>query len=356
MRLNKAINNSEWQLNRKVDGVNVYHLENMYRLPDFEEPSPRADIVNDRYTVLIIAYVRGDLESWDFEMPMLYLRSALWSRNSWLVNSDAIEHGVDVKLYIEDVLFEHAKDWLVEQHIDLERDVITFSCPLIEPELRTQSYQSGRWAYWGRKMVSFWDPQLSSYERIVCCDSDTYVASPPGFRFDFFEKLENLTDYQKTACAHFNYGQNNNMWYDFMQSLEDRAQGYSLADISKILHIDFRSLSHTFLRPKGWMWSYPAKYFHESKPETVEWIRKAAMIMGWDEFVMACAYEILGVDHFYMQDEFDMTYINCVGMTEPCIAHGRPYQSVEFRNAADEDKKSVALQVEKEWRDAIGVE
>ena len=102
------------------------HLSRFPMLPEYlpqplESPSKRA--------IVLISIFDGQA---GLDYPGHHVaHSALWSRHTWLNNTDATEHGVQVKLYVEEKTKEQALPVFIENGVDLT-DIIWFDGTEIE--------------------------------------------------------------------------------------------------------------------------------------------------------------------------------------------------------------------------------
>lgn len=112
------------------------------------------------------------------------VKSAIWAHRSWLVNSDAMDYGIAVKLYIEESVRESAMPILDRNFID-EADVIWFDGSQLEGTLG-----SGM-THGIKKCSSYNDDRFRDYDWIFDVDSDVFALSLDGEKYPFFRNFFN---------------------------------------------------------------------------------------------------------------------------------------------------------------------
>ena len=247
------------------------------RLPNLLEPGPRPANPTRRCIVLITLF-----EGSKAKYIELFFRTAMWARHSWLVNSDALDFDVEVKLYIEDVLEEKLRPLCEKNHIDWNRDVVTFHA---EPAPGIE------WGDLGKQMCAYFDPQLAAYERIVVTDADAMIMRPPKVKnMPFFERLFDLPAEYKNEIGYIKADKLNDNKY-FMKVLEKScAVELTIEEIFHRLSITYIAekideMSNSITTVSGWLWTYPARYFHQNRPEFVEWMALASRLIFNDQIL-----------------------------------------------------------------------
>ena len=351
MRINPAIRDTEFSMDQKVDGKRVGHLSGHWRLPNFLKPAPRPENPTDTTVMLIIVYAGEEYGEYQHQG---HLRMGLWNRNAWLVNSDALDYNVDVKLYLEDKIVDTYAETLKENHINLDTDAYIFSAPPIDEKHRTADYQTMLWGHWGKKMVSYFDDQLKGYARIVACDADHMALRPEGAeKLKFFEVLENLPETHQHSIM---YGSGRERdWGHFIHNIVNcGSHGFTLAHVSEKVGIDFRQLSASFTQPRGSLWTSPTKWLHENAKHFIDWIRTAAPFMGHDEMVLGIAHDLGHVDVRYLTELGIKMAIPAhhyrERATDTTMAHGRFWR--KFKSLTPGER----LEAEHQFHRLLGVQ
>ena len=73
-----------------------------------------------------------------YDSPQLlegYVKAACWARHTWYKNTDAVEHGVPLKFYVQEEMLDMFEPILIENCVDIEKDVLTFKGEGLESKL-----------------------------------------------------------------------------------------------------------------------------------------------------------------------------------------------------------------------------
>jgi len=109
-----------------------------------------------------------------------YAKIGTWAFYSFLSHSDAIEQGVDVKLYVEEKALDSVSEVLKENRICLETDVLSFK------------WQHTDYSSISQKLHTLLDDRLLDYDNVCVADTDTFaMPSMTGERLQLFSKLRN---------------------------------------------------------------------------------------------------------------------------------------------------------------------
>ena len=122
------------------------------------------------------------------------MRSAIWARRTWLMNTDALDYGIAVKFYIENCTRESAMP-ILEENFVAEEDIIWFDGSKLEGTIT-----SGR-THGIKKCASYNDDRFRDYDWIFDVDSDIFVISRGGEKYPFFRNFfNNCPDNTVSAC------------------------------------------------------------------------------------------------------------------------------------------------------------
>lgn len=290
-------------------------------LPDIESPVP--NVANPTETMIGLIPLFDDPYFNNFPA---YLKAALYSRQTWLLYTDAHDQNVAIKLYIEDTLKDVATP-ILEANGLTETDALWFNAPPLPDTLL------GVWGRLGKKLNIFWDPQLSEYEKIVYWDADMFKHNDPKSR-DIFARtaghpyLSFLLTFTKPRRD----------WRPRMihRSARNVLRGgipiqevFDRAGLGRVL----QEIKGHLTRPAGGLGIYPAKLFHAEHTDFITWLQAHGPYIGDDEFSVALGavkFKIylssirasLGLTHASINAYFD-------GDTEHAFVHGRPIPSNE---------------------------
>lgn len=198
------------------------------------------------------------------------VHSALYSRLSALVNTDAPYLGVAVKFYIESTLRDHVSQTLVDNGIDLESDVIWFKIKKTDTPP----------AYLSKKMCAFYDDRFLNVERLFLWDADFFFLECRAPLFSKFLSLPAVFTAYRNRCLDD----------DYKASLARYVRQSDVSVDSILSGIGLEPLARTpadIEVPVGYFYSFPAQYFHRAYPDWIAWMRKYSLYLGGDEEVLA---------------------------------------------------------------------
>lgn len=242
------------------------------RLPDMLHPSPKTEAAKTDAVVLILLF-----DSWRSRHILSYFRLAMWARHSWLTHTDAMDYGVDVKLYIDSTLEEQLRPYCEKNFIDWDTDVQLFKA---EPTIQH-----------GKKMYPYVDPELKKYQQVIVVDADCavlkHVDAP---KLPFFEKLSkanprNIGYFHTTRTpatpekigAYLEKLRKRSIPEMTLENICMQLDVYSLLTLFTLDAIE------TMYNVYGWFFIYPAMHYHENKTEFVDWMQRAYKLLGSDE-------------------------------------------------------------------------
>lgn len=202
-----------------------------------------------------------------------FVRSAIYSRYSCLRFTDAVAENVEIKLLIEWSARDELSSLLQENFIDIDKDVVWFSA------LPLPDTMHGLWAYLTKKMVPYWFPTLTRYNFVVVWDADL-VFMPASTPVPFFRKIKKTLP--QTEIGYLRKYESPT--WNWKQDLQDATQlgGIPIKTLIKSVGAeDFDP--DPVIQYMGGISIYPAKHFHETRPDFVEWMRRRSPYIGHDE-------------------------------------------------------------------------
>lgn len=253
----------------------TYFLE----LPNLGGPSPQ--VINSKNTCLGIVPIFTDFfydtnEDKAKEKLHAYAKAAIYSRETFLQNTDAVEVGVEIKLYIEDVCKDIISNILEENYIT-EKDIIWFNAPPIDTE-------KGLWGRLGKQMCHYWDKRFSEYEWLVVWDSDFFIGGAKSY--GFFKRLVEL----EKKVHYFSEGNfARDGWHPcayLKENLRSRiAPGLTVEEVFNLIGAsDIVEEKVGSLRSvAGFLSAFPAKYYYKNRCEMLEWYEFAGPLIGSDQ-------------------------------------------------------------------------
>lgn len=233
---------------------------------------------------------------------------AIWARHTWLTSTDAIDYGIEIKFYIEDVLESAVLPILKENRIDM-KDVIFFDGSELENDEVIRLV--------GKKMIPFWDVRFKDYDWIFTMDCDIFAMAPAGKKLPFFEEFfKSCIEGEIGNCYAMNHG------YGAMPNWVARYSNLDTVEYNKAerlwkqkaAQVVSREMVDSLWAPEvesiiagGEMHAYPAKCMMEDY-EMIEWFRKAASILQDDEVVMTF-YHLLGNPVWNIREAIDFNRV-----------------------------------------------
>ena len=270
-----------------ITHYNFCNKSHLLRLPNLLEVSPRVENPSKRLLMLLPLFQSHKAERYVTEGGGI---GAVWSRHSWLTNTDAVEHGIEIKFYIEDKVKDDAMPILKASSIDMD-DVLFFNAKEFEHETIPRNY--------GKKIAAFVDPQFKEYDWILMIDADIFAVSEIGEKVPFFDAFFK-------GCVEGQIGNPCSMvreegvpinWTSrFSHPLEtpyDEAQARwrrvaeTLVDKEQLAK--FWDPEITTMIAGGGMHAYPAKTMMQNIGD-LEWFRHTAQVLQDDEPVIALWY------------------------------------------------------------------
>ena len=287
-------------------------------LPDLKSPAPAVENPRDRIGVIPVFH-----DAYFNRFPA-YLKAAIYSRQTWLLHTDAYNENVAVKLYIEDTLKSEALPILDRNGLN-ETDVLWFSAPPLPDTLL------GVWGKLGKKLILFWDPQLSHYEQVIYWDADMFRLNEPDFR-DIFRRI---ADHPYLAFL-LTKTLKRRVWRPrgIRRSARNVLSGgipiqeiFESAGLGPVL----QEIRGKITIPAGGLGIYPAKSFHTEHQNFIEWLQAHGPYIGDDEFCVALAAAKFTIYINSIKGTLGLThadinlYLN--GDTHHAWVHGKPIPS-----------------------------
>ena len=295
-----------------------------YELPDLVSPVPQVDIPTPDCIGLIYLFIDPYCGTHNFPA---YLKAAIYSRQNFLLHTDARETQTAIKLYIEKALEREVLPVLHQNGLDPETDVLWFDAPPLPDTLQ------GVWNKWGKKTSLFFDPQLSSYARVVFWDADLFTVNAPQFRNIFAYAFEN-TDLLFLRTKTYQRRD----WRPLMirNTVKNvRFSGFTVQEIFSRAGLGrtLQAIPGDLVKSHNMFGIYPAKRFHSEYRPFVEWIDAHGPYIGNDEYSLALGAAKFNVSLGSLHNLWGLTCEHIgeylTGKTETAFVHGRTITSQE---------------------------
>ena len=256
----------------------------LWRLPNLSEPLPRVENPSKRLLMLYSIFCLSPDNTVFVEENAVI--SAIWSKYSWLRNTDAIENGVEIKFYVEDKVKDAAMPIFEANGVGME-DIILFDGTPFEGDPRT---------YYGKKCAAFTDMRFRDYDWILQIDCDIFVVAESGKKLNFFEMFFKECVAEEIGNPYFPISHNrpDPSWIASVlpssASIPEREAEWRRRAESLIGKVDadkFWDPEVQTLSCGGDMYAFPAKHFMQNRQSEVEWFANAARLMQNDEPVIA---------------------------------------------------------------------
>ena len=298
----------------------------LWNLPSLTEPTPVPTHPDTTKIALVVLFI----DPYHRHQNLLaWVRGAIYSRWSALMYTDAIAQGIEVKFYFEDVLRQMLEPVLLENHVDPDKDVIWFHASPPKDKV---------WGHLGKKMVTYWDPQLQHYDRIITWDADTFFLPRPN---NMFEKLNNIpTDkigFFRAFLMEWNIRKSG-----FISRVErdTNKSEVSVYKLFKMSGVNLNGFTNGVYKMSGFLWTYSPAYFHKHHTDFVNWMSTHAPYLGNDEETLAMAAQVFKLKFLSLYEPLDLnmhqidTFLDLDDATNDInIVHGMFYAKSEKQQA-----------------------
>lgn len=249
----------------------------LWRLPDFPEPFPHYEV---RGNIILIWPLYG-IGKIGFDALLHHgVRSAVWSRSTFLRYTDAISQGVELKFYVESSALDVIAPIFEACRVDISREVLTFDGTPFHAE-----NISGL----GKSLAMFTDSQFAEYDWVGTPDFDIFcsVAKAQSVQYPFFAKLQ-LLALEMVAlsdCLEEYPIQEATWWHERIGGYDAWCRHAGTVVDATLLQA-YQDMP-TVPRMHGAFPLFPAKRFHLEIPERLEWIAQAGKVLQDDEAVFS---------------------------------------------------------------------
>ncbi len=157
------------------------------RLPIFEMDEIPPRVENPSKKGLVIIPLFGHITGATDYVEFCGLISALWARRSWLLNSDAMDYGVEVKLYMENHFRENAEIMsILDTSGVTDADILWFDGSSVEGAVPVSDKAGTYLARSAKVCTVYTNRELEDYDWIFMADSDLFVIKSGENRLPFF--------------------------------------------------------------------------------------------------------------------------------------------------------------------------
>ena len=260
--------------------------------PDLRQPTPSVKASNETLDFVVVIPIvliswKNNLYSPEYCRDVV-ARAALWARHSFIKNTDVLDYRVAVKFWIDDRLEYLLRPFFDENHVDWDTDVFKVRMA----DLTNDNEPHGL----GSHNLSWVDPQLDHYERIIILTTDVLTISHTH-KIPFFETLVNQSEEVKTRPAYAIAGKQiaplgqsivdvdpgimGGIFFG-SQNTKDLAEFRSnldACDMGDWLDFEANSLPTC----NGLFCIFPSKFMRTHRPNELEFIRQALCHIGNDQ-------------------------------------------------------------------------
>lgn len=337
------------------------------RLPNFEpnEIPPRVENLSKKGLVIIPLF--GATTGSAAYVKSVGLISALWARRSWLLNSDAMDYGIEVKLYMENHFRENAEIMsILDTNGVTDADILWFDGSFVEGAVPVSDKAGTYLARSAKVCTVYTNRQMEDYDWIFMADSDLFVIKSGEHRLPFF------SDFFKSVYDPDLSGQDRP--YNLMsfyvndkppappyqtEKVLARVQFSSVeewkADFEALLGSDmldrYCNPDRWFMIPHSSLHAFPAKHFMRERWDDCEFLIKIARIMISDEQTLS-VWHSLGHEIGDLSRTLDNCPMHMV--VEPNVG----YTVDEVHSLFDAGIPYIihfgAITLESIWREGIG--
>ena len=239
------------------------HLAKLPDLADDQIPRPRS--VSKKGIVLLPLFKNPDAVAFHAAV------SACWAHRSWLLYSDAIDYGIEVKFYVDERVRDAALPILQRNFIRDDDIILHDNAGQFDVPYATTAIQ---------KAASYTDDRFSDYDWIFDIDTDIFVMSPNRGKLPFFRRFFEICDIDKVGVS----------WASMerMTPLDLHwAGGITTAEAddwkSRFLKLAGAKIVNSYYDPQeaivtlnGGVVAVPTKHFQQYRRHDLEFIIKAA--------------------------------------------------------------------------------
>lgn len=243
---------------------NKIHLS---KLPDLTEDHipPRPNSVSKRGLVLLPLFTNPDVITSHAAI------SACWAHRSWLLYSDAIDYGIEIKFYIDERVRESAMP-ILERNFISENDIIFHdNARQFDVPYQTTGIE---------KAASYTDDRFAEYDWIFDVDTDIFVMSPNREKLPFFRCFFEICDTEKIGVSWRSSEYLTPLDLHWSGGIpEEEVKDWKLRFLElageKLVGIYFDS-QQAIIVPNGGIVAIPAKEFQRHRRHDLEFIMRAS--------------------------------------------------------------------------------
>ena len=290
----------------------------LHRLPNFEEDEvpPKIEAPSKTGLVIIPLFAgqpKSDGSPGYSGAEFSSCMSALWARRSWLLNSDAMDYRIDVKLYMENHFRDSESIMSILEQNRATEDIIWFDGGALEGAIPVKG---GYLSAWAKKCALWADRQLQAYKWIFEADSDLFIMKHGGTRLPFFYEFFKRNPSYNLMSFSIGTKPENPPYQTAEHLLRVSLSGFEAweKDFEALLGQDmldrYCNPDRWFMVPHNPLHVFPAKHFMHNRWTDCELLIKVARIMLSDE-------QTLSVWHSLGNDMYDLRELlaNCAMIT-----------------------------------------
>ena len=254
--------------------MNIDPKRHLHNLPEMEEHQvPKIEMQPSKKGLVLLPIFEGRSDKNDTAHHVVM--SAIWARRSWMLYTDVVDHGIEVKYYVEDRVFDVARDIFSRNFVDRE-DVLIFNGQKLEgvcPDGKGGYITEGI-----KKAASYNDYRFKDYDWIFDVDSDIFVMSPNREKLPFFRLFFDTCKDTKIGACWPNFRDTPPYptpesigWASKIEDWRERFESLSSSEMADM----FFDPARNFLVCNGGIVALPAKHLMNNDRETCEFLVKA---------------------------------------------------------------------------------
>ena len=236
------------------------------KLPDLTEEKipPRPNTVSKKGIVLLPLFKSPDVIAHHVAV------CACWAHRSWLLYTDAIDYGIEVKFYVDERVRDTALP-ILQQNFIREDDIIFHdNARQFDVPYQTTAIQ---------KAASYTDARFAEYDWVFDVDTDQFVMSPNREKLPFFQRFFDACDIDKIGVSWVSIEKLTPADLHWADGISERERdGWN----SRFLKLVGNEIAANYYNPKipivtlnGGVIALPVENFQHSRWDDLEFIIKA---------------------------------------------------------------------------------
>ena len=237
------------------------------KLPDLTEEKipPRSSTVSKKGIVLLPLFKNPEVIAHHAAV------CACWAHRSWLLYTDAIDYGIEVKFYVDERVRDTAIPILERNFIREDEVIFHDNARQFDVNYQTTAIQ---------KAAAYTDNRFEDYDWIFDVDTDIFIMSPNREKMPFFRSVFEICDMNKIGVSWTTIEEitpTDLHWAGRIPKAESTAWKSRFLKLvgEKIVEVYFDS-QEPIVTLNGGIIALPVKHFQHARWDDLEFIVKAA--------------------------------------------------------------------------------